>query len=136
VSFRDRVQLTATGQASLPTLSGDGKTLAFATRTCSAAGCAFGVDVQDVREGTSRTILNGTSGIDRVQVSPDGRHLLVGASINAVSGTFLVSAPGGPPQFLTAGPANFFGDDSLLIGRKALLADSVFWVSVAGLDGV
>ena len=136
VSFRDRIQLTATGQASLPTLSGDGKTLAFATRTCSAAGCTFGVDVQDVPGGISRTILNGTSGIDRVQESPDGRQVLVNASINAVSGTFLVSTHGGAPQLLTAGPANFFGDDSLLIGPRALLADSVFWVSVAGLNGV
>jgi hypothetical protein len=78
VSFRDRVQLTATGQASLPTISRDGKTLAFATRTCAASGCRFGVDVQDVREGTSNPILQGASRIYQVQASPDGRYLLVG----------------------------------------------------------
>jgi hypothetical protein len=35
-----------------------------------------------------------------------------------------------------AGPANFFGNDSLLIGPIAPLSDTVFWVSVTGLDGV
>jgi hypothetical protein len=51
-------------------------------------------------------------------------------------GTYLLSALGGPPRFLTPGAAGFYADgDSLLIGSSNS-QDSVYWVGIAGLDGV
>ena len=51
-------------------------------------------------------------------------------------GSFLVSALGGPPRYLTSGTASFYADgDSLLLG-PGQQPDSAYTIAVSGLDGV
>ena len=134
-TLRDRTQLTFTGKISAPTLSADGKQLAYFTKECSGADCRFGVDVQDVGNITIRRVLEGATAAYELKWSPDRRNLIMLGTINSRYGSYVVSALGGPPRFLTSGAAAFYaGGDSLLLGPAPAL-DSSFVVRVAGLDG-
>jgi tRNA A-37 threonylcarbamoyl transferase component Bud32 len=134
-ALRDRTQLTFTGKISAPTLSGDGKQLAYVTKDCAGADCRFSIDVQDVGSTTTRRVLEGATAAYALEWSPDRRNLLVAGTIGSRYGIFIVSALGGPPRYLTAGAATFYaGGDSLLVA-PAGSSDSTFLVRVAGLDG-
>jgi tRNA A-37 threonylcarbamoyl transferase component Bud32 len=134
-TLRDRTQLTFTGKISAPTLSADGKQLAYFTKECSGADCRFGVDVQDVGSTTVRRVLDGATAAYELKWSPDRRNLIMLGTINNRYGSYVISALGGPPRFLTAGAATFYaGGDSLLLGPPPA-PDSAFVVRIAGLDG-
>ncbi|MDF2770514.1 MAG: protein kinase [Geminicoccaceae bacterium] len=134
-TLRDRTQLTFTGKISAPTLSADGKQLAYFTKECSGADCRFGVDVQDVGSTTMRRVLEGATAAYALQWSPDRRNLMMLGTINSRYGSYVVSALGGTPRFLTAGAATFYaGGDSLLLGPPPA-PDSTFVVRIAALDG-
>ena len=137
VTLRDRTRLTNTGDARAPTISSDGKQLAYGTTQCGAAGCTQSVEIQNVGESESRRVLEGQRGAEPLAWSPDRRDLLVSATVNGREGQYLVSTSGTAPRFLFQwGAADFFAQgDSLLImpyGR----ADSMIWIRVAGRNGV
>ncbi|HXW97043.1 MAG TPA: serine/threonine-protein kinase, partial [Gemmatimonadales bacterium] len=134
VALRDRTQLTSTGQIIGPSLSPDGKQLAYFVKVCNAGPCTFAVDVQDVGATTTRRVLEGATAVYGMEWSPDRRNLLLYATVGGRWGGYLLSALGGPPRYLTGGATTFYsGGDSLLIGPAA--PDSVFTVRVAGLNG-
>jgi tRNA A-37 threonylcarbamoyl transferase component Bud32 len=134
-ALRDRTQLTFTGNISAPTLSADGKQLAYFTRTCAGADCLYSVDVQDVGSATTRRVFDGATAAYGLEWSPDRRNLMVLGTIGGRYGSFIASALGGPPRFLTPGAATFYAaGDSLLLG-PAGPSDSTFVVRVASLDG-
>jgi tRNA A-37 threonylcarbamoyl transferase component Bud32 len=134
-ALRDRTQLTFTGKVSAPTVSADGKQLAYFTKECAGADCRYAIDVQDVGSTTTRRVLEGATAAYSLEWSPDRRNLAMNGTVAGRFGTFLVSALGGPPRFLTAGSATFYaGGDSLLLGQAGP-SDSTFIVRVAGLDG-
>ena len=134
-ALRDRTQLTFTGKITSPTLSADGKQLAYFTKECTGADCRYAIDVQDVGNTTTRRVLEGATAAYGLAWSPDRRNLIASGTIASRYGSFLVSALGGPPRFLTSGAAAFYaGGDSLLIGAAGT-SDSSFVVRVAGLDG-
>ena len=131
-----KTQLTSTGAVYYPAVSPDGKQLAYLTRHCTGADCAYSTVVQDVGGTTTRTILEGATAGYGLEWSPDRRNLIYNGTVHGRAGSFLLSALGGEPRFLTPGVATFYaGGDSLLLG-PALAPDSVFHVRVAGLDGV
>ena len=67
-------------------------------------------------------------------MEPRQADLLMNGTIGGRFGTYIVSALGGAPRFLTGGSAAFYaGGDSLLLGPVSP-AES-FAVRVAGLDG-
>ena len=135
-SLGQKTQLTVSGGISVPAISPDGKQLAFTTRSCGTGGCTFSIVVQDVGGTTTRAILDKATAAYGLQWSPDRRNLLFNGTIDGRYGTFLVSALGGPPRFLTIGAASFYADgDSLLIG-PGQTPDSVYTIGVSGLDGV
>jgi len=135
-ALRDRTQLTFTGKTSAPTVSADGKQLAYFTKECSGADCRFAIDVQDVGSTTTRRVLEGATAAYGLEWSPDRRNLMMNGTVAGRYGTHIVSALGGPPRFLTAGVATFYaGGDSLLLGAASPSPDSSFVVRVAGLDG-
>jgi hypothetical protein len=135
-SLGPKTQLTVSGGVYVPAISPDGKQLAFVTRTCGAGGCTFSVVEQDIGGATTRSILEGATAAYELQWSPDRRNLLFNGTVGGRFGTFLVSALGGPPRFLTAGAAAFYADgDSLLVG-PGTRGDSVYTIAVSGLDGV
>jgi hypothetical protein len=131
-----KTQLTASGAVLVPAISPDGKQLAYLTKHCGAAGCTYSVEEQDVGGATTRTILEGATAGYNLEWSPDRRNLAFIGTIASRSGTYLLSALGGTPRFLTNGVATFYaGGDSLLLGPAASV-DSVYWIGVAALDGV
>ncbi len=134
-TLRDRTQLTFSGAISAPTLSADGKQLAYFTRTCRGGDCQFSIDVQDVGSTTTRRVLDGMSAAYALEWSPDRRNLITNGTINGKFGTYVVSALGGPPRWITAGAATFYADGDSLLIAPAGQSDSSFVVRVATLDG-
>jgi hypothetical protein len=134
VTLTDRRQITFTGRVEVHAISGNGKTLAYRTTNCGPAGCTFGIELQDVGGSASRRIFDGASDIRSIEWSPDFRHLLFGATINRLSGKFLVSALGGAPRLVSYDATFFAGGDSLLFRRARLQAEDK-WLLVSGLDG-
>ena len=135
-SLGPKTQLTVSGSVHVPAISPDGKQLAFVNRTCGAGGCAYSVVEQDVGGTTTRSILENATAAYGLEWSPDRRNLMFNGTVGGRYGTYLVSALGGPPRFLTAGVASFYADgDSLLLG-SASRGDSVYTIGVAGLDGI
>ncbi|HEX9164696.1 MAG TPA: protein kinase [Gemmatimonadales bacterium] len=133
-ALRERTQLTFSGAAFSPALSSDGKQLAFIVRDCDQHPCTWAVEVQDVGGTTTRRVLEGATATYGLEWSPDRRNLILSGTYDRRYGSFLVSALGGPPRYLTAGAATFFaGGDSLLLGPPG--SDSVFTIRVAGIDG-
>jgi hypothetical protein len=131
-----KTQLTSTGSVYSPAISPDGKQLAFLTRHCTGADCTYSTVVQDVGGTTTRTILEGATAGYGLEWSPDRRNLVYSGTVRGQGGSFLLSALGGEPRFLTNGVATFYaGGDSLLLGPSTR-PDSVFYVRVAALDGV
>ncbi len=130
-----RTQLTTAGVVLVPAISPDGKQLAYVTRKCSAGQCGYSIVVQDVGGSTTRSILEGATAAYYLEWSPDRRNLIFNGTFSGRIGTYMLSALGGTPRFLTSGVATFFaGGDSLLIG-PSYHADSVYWIRVTGLDG-
>jgi len=135
VSLTGRTQLTFTGNVQAPALSPDGKQLAFIARTCASGRCTYGIDVQDVGAAATHRIFEGATAAYGLTWSPDRRNLLAVATIGGRYGTYLLSALGGTPRFLTPGPVAFFaGGDSLLVAPP-FKPDSVFWVKATSLSG-
>jgi hypothetical protein len=136
VSLRDRAQITNTGRVSWPTISGDGKTIAYVVTDCGAGGCRYGVEIQDVAGGQGRRVLEGATALYSIEMSPDRRNLIVLGSINRSYGSFIISTLGGAPRLLVTGAAAFYaGGDSLLLWRGTPPAKTL-WIMVSGLDGV
>ena len=135
-SLGAKTQLTSTGAVLYPAISPDGKQLAFLTRHCAGASCTYATVVQDVGGTTTRTILDSATAGYNLEWSPDRRNLMFSGTVRGRSGTYLLSALGGEPRWLTSGVATFYaGGDSLLLG-PTFHQDSVYYVRVAALDGV
>ncbi|MBA3340605.1 MAG: protein kinase [Gemmatimonadaceae bacterium] len=136
VTLRDRTQLTQTGTVSVPSISDDGKVLAYVVTDCGRQGCRYAIDFQDVTGGPTRRLLDGASAIYRLEISPDRRNIVMMGSVNGVFGSYIVSTIGGAPRFVNAGFASFYaGGDSLLLTKLSQAAE-YFWMRVSGLDGV
>jgi hypothetical protein len=137
LALADRRQLTFSGQVSIPAISADGKALAYRVTNCTAGGCGFGIEVQDVGSTASRRLFDGASAIYRIEWSPDGRSLLAEATINGRRGTYLVSALSGAPKYVAFYATYFSGSDSLLFLRALSPKESeAKFLLVGGLDGL
>ncbi len=135
-SLSSKTQLTVSGGIYYPAISPDAKQLAYVARHCTGADCTYSVVVQDVGGSTTRSILDGATAVYELRWSPDRRNLMLNGTVGGRFGSYMLSALGGPPKFLTSGAAAFYADgDSLLIG-SGNSQDSVYWVGVAGLDGI
>jgi len=135
-SLGAKTQLTSTGGVLFPAISPDGKQLAFLSRHCTGADCTYSTVVQDVGGTTTRSILDSATAGYNLEWSPDRRNLMFSGTVRGRSGTYLLSALGGAPRWLTSGVATFYaGGDSLLLG-PSFHQDSVYYVRVAALDGI
>jgi len=131
-----RTQLTSSGAVLVPAISPDGKQLAYISKHCDTGSCKYSVIEQDVGGTTTRVVLEGATAGYGLEWSPDRRNLIFNGTLDNKVGSYVLSALGGAPHYLTAGTATFYaGGDSLLIG-PAYHADSVYWIGVASLDGI
>jgi hypothetical protein len=136
----DRLQLTFSGNATEPTLSPDGQRIAYATRTCDAAGlCTYDLVVQDIGGAGTATLARGFGALWNPQFTRDGRWLVVHASFGAGRwGLFSVPALGGAPRYLGCCSGTMIpGSDTALIVPNGGGSDSLLWLrSVTVGDGV
>ncbi len=116
----DRVQLTFTGNAVAPSMSPDGRRLAFGEKQCDQAGyCTFQLVVQDI-DGTGRAVLVRNIGyIYKTQWSSDGGLVEFSGSHPPLRhGAFVVPTLGGEPKYLGCCAFELqSGDTALLVGR-------------------
>ena len=138
VALKDRTQLTFSGAVITPSMSSDGKQIAYFVKSCPTEKCTVALTVQDVGSTESRRILEGGTAGYSIEWSPDRRYLLFLGTWNGRYGTYLVSALGGTPRLVVSGPAAFYaGGDSLLVPVFQTVPDndSTFPVKIAGLTG-
>ncbi|MEO8575833.1 MAG: serine/threonine-protein kinase [Gemmatimonadales bacterium] len=135
IGVRDRVQVTTSGDIQFPSMSSDGKALAYIVSDCKADGCQYAAEIRDIG-GSSRRIIEGLTNVGAVELSPDRRHAFVVATYEGRFGTYLVPTLGGEPRRLAAHAETFWADgDSLLLAEDADHFDST-WIRVADLNGV
>ena len=137
VTIRDRTQLTFSGSVLTPSISTDGKQLAYFVRSCPTEKCTFSLVVQDVGSTESRTILEGIAAVYGIEWSPDRRNILFVAAHMGRGGIFMVSSLGGTPRLLSSVSATFYADgDSLIIPSGVEPdKDSTYSLKVTGLAG-
>jgi tRNA A-37 threonylcarbamoyl transferase component Bud32 len=136
VTLSTRTQLTFGGNILVPAISPDGKQLAFFTKTCTTDDCSYALELQDVGRTTTHRVLEQLTAAYWITWSPDRRNLLAVATIGERYGSYLVSALGGTPRFVTSLSASFSaGGDSLLISQDRTTPDTLFWVRIQTLDG-
>src|SRR6185312_4358707 len=116
-SLSSKTQLTVSGGIYYPAISPDGKQLAFVERHCTSADCTYSIVEQDVGGSTTRSILDGATAIYELRWSPDRRNLMMNGTIGGRFGSYMLSALGGPPRFLTSGAAAFYSDGDALDSR-------------------
>ena len=76
-ALRDRTQLTFSGNVTAPTLSADGKQLAYFTKSCEGPECRYAIALQDVGSTVTRRVLEGATAAYGISWSPDRRNLLL-----------------------------------------------------------
>ena len=132
-----RTQLTTSGVVLVPAISPDGKQLAYVTRKCATrqlqllhcrAGRRRQHDALDSRGRHGRRT--------GLEWSPDRRNLIFNGTFNGQIGTYLLSALGGTPRFLTSGVATFYRRRRLAADRhRPIMPIPCTGFGVAGLDG-
>ncbi len=128
----DKVQLTFTGNATIPSLSPDGTRLAFAEKQCDEAGyCTYQVVIQNT-DGSRRLVLaRNASQIWKTVWTEDGRFLVFNGSYGpSRQGTFAISTLGGEPRHLGCCWFDLLSGDTvfLSVGMSQLRRDSLAWV--------
>jgi len=66
----DRSQLTFTGNATIPAISGDGKQVAYVVKRCTGATCSYRIEIQDVGGGESRRVIDGATALYSIGGAP------------------------------------------------------------------
>ena len=136
----ERVQLTFTGNATVPAVSDDGRRVAYATRRCGVDGrCVEDIVVQDVGGAGAATVVRGAAGIWEIRWTADGRYLVFNGSFGGDRfGAFSVPSLGGEPLSLGCCFAALAGaGDTALVAAAPSPGDSVNWVRwVTITDGV
>jgi eukaryotic-like serine/threonine-protein kinase len=135
---RDRTQLTFSGNATSPAISGDGKQLAYVVKHCIGSECTSSIEVQDIGADASRRAVANVPRADDLRWSFDRRFVSFRGEIDGRWGTYIVPTIGGSPQLVAAPQcsATFHpAGDSLLLPIPASRADTAGWMAIATLSG-
>jgi hypothetical protein len=133
VVLKDRQQVTTTGRISHPAVSPDGSCRAYVSTKCGAGTCAYGLEVQEVGSRATRSIVEGTRGIDYIAWSQDRDTVVAGTLTLGTTGSMSFQhwvVPGASRRYFAA---FFAGGDSLLLAPSTG-SDTAVWV--AGLDAI
>jgi len=128
-------QVTFNARVTNPSISGDGKQVAYNFRDCGASGCTYGIDLQDVGGSTTRRLIQGANAAYQIEWGQDRLNLLWDATIGGEYGIWILSTSGGSPRRVSPVFATFWGNDSLLVVNDKLPHPD-FTIYVTGLDGV
>jgi hypothetical protein len=125
----DRAQLTFSGNTAAPSLSPDGRRLAYARRECDSAGyCTQSVVIEDVGGAGVAEVASGALDIWRTQWTSDGRHLVLGGYFPEGWGNFSVPTLGGPRTRLRQGNASLIGNGDTTLVTWKLPGDTIAWL--------
>jgi serine/threonine-protein kinase len=121
-----RTRLTFTGDASFPSVTSDGRWLAYVRGTCADGGCAGDLVVQELPSGVPSVLVAGARRLGAPVWNPDGSALLVTMRpANGERGLYLVPRGGGVPRKVAEEAASYgFADDrtaAFLVTRGAML---------------
>ncbi|HYU27856.1 MAG TPA: serine/threonine-protein kinase [Gemmatimonadales bacterium] len=134
-AVRDPTQVTATGNAMIPALSGDGTRLAYVVTNCTGGSCVHGIDLQEIGGGPPRRVVDGAAALYSISSSPDGRFLLFVGTLGSRYGCYIAPAAGGSPRFLGVPGIGYF-PGAFFPGSDSVLLVGATSVRVATLDGV
>jgi hypothetical protein len=126
----ERVQLTFTGNAIAPSLSHDGRRVAFAEKQCGQAGyCTYQLLIQNT-DGTDRLVLARNIGyIYKTQWISNDRFLEFSGSYPPLRhGAFAVSTQGGEPMHLGCCTFHLLSGDTAFLGVGKLPGVDRDWV--------
>jgi serine/threonine protein kinase len=138
VALRDRTQLKFSGSVIAPSMSSDGKQLAYFVRTCPTEKCTYAINVQDMGSTEGKKILDGISAGFGLEWSPDRRNLMMYGTMNNRFGAYLIPVIGGTPRFVSSSGASFVaGGDSLVVAPSSTdpNPDSTYTFKVTSLAG-
>jgi len=124
----DRVQLTLTGNAAIPSLSPDGARLAFVEKQCDETGnCTQQLVIQDIDGGSRLVLTRNASWIWGTMWTDDGRFVVFTASYGpSRHGLFAISTLGGEPRHLGCCFFAMLGDTAFVSPLPG--GDSLAWV--------
>jgi serine/threonine protein kinase len=135
---RDRTQITSTGNATSPAISGDGKQLAYVVKHCDGKRCTSGIEVQDIGAGAGRRAVVNVPRADNLRWSFDRRFLSFRGEIGGRWGTYIVPTLGGNPRLVAPPPCSAIfhpAADSLLLPIPRNRPDTTGWLALANLNG-
>jgi DNA-binding SARP family transcriptional activator len=132
----DKVQLTRSNRVTLPTISPDGKQLAYMEERCDDAACGQALVVQDVGGLGTRVLLDSIAAPREIKWSPDRRTLYFYGRHGTQTGAWLQDLIGGAPRRIGNGPTDFFADGDSVLAGPTFHADSVYTLRVASRAGV
>ena len=131
----ERVQLTFTGNASLPAVSPDGKRVAYLVRECSDFdACPGDIMITDVPATAALTVVRGVVGVDQIHWTSDGRFLTYTDYLGPRPGGYLVSSLGGSPRFVGEGSITQLGTSDTLVLAEGL-GKVGGWLRVVPISG-
>jgi serine/threonine protein kinase len=111
----DKVQLTLTGNAGIPSLSSDGTRLAFREQQCNSAGCKYQLVIQEI-DGPNRLVL--TSDLEWIWstgwTDNDRFVVFAGSYGGSRRGLFAISSLRGEPRSIPYGWWHSVGDTAYL----------------------
>ena len=134
-SLSHKVQLTRSNHVGFPTISPDGKQLAYLEQRCEGTACGFVLVVQDVGGLATRVLTDSIVGPRELRWSPDRRTLVFYGRHGTRTGTWLQDLMGGAPRRVGDGPAAFFADGDSLLIAPTFHADSTHVLHVVSRDG-
>ena len=70
IAVHDPTQVTATGNARMPALSGDGTQVAYIVTHCAAGSCVHGIDLQEIGGGAPRRVVDGATALYPLSRAP------------------------------------------------------------------
>lgn len=129
----DRIQLTATGNASYPSISANGSRLAFGEKQCDADGnCIYRLVIQKV-DGTSRLVIaDSLAVLLSTEWTPDGDYIIYGASYGSERwGMFAASTLGDKVRFFGCCLGVPLSGDTVLFFRYLPVGDTVISARLA-----
>jgi len=116
-------QITFTGKVSIPSISPDGKFVAYATDITPAGKKVF---VQDLTGGQPLEVFKDDM-VYKLRWSPDGSEILIASSHDSIGGSYIVPRLGGPPRSISFWACECWSPDGSSIAGARVSSKSIWF---------